>query len=200
MARGLFHSPEIRKALRLVCLFALLLPACSARAQSDRYQLYGGYSYESNQLNGVSGHRQGVNGWDFAFAIPPWRDLRFKIAAFGYRGTNQGALEHPYFIMGGGQYGKNFGREAAFVEALAGIGNVNPNWGANGSVGDTASFSTMLGGGLDTPISRHFALRVQADYQYAYFKANVKFTSTPTYVPGLPTNFARLSTGLVWRF
>jgi hypothetical protein len=192
---------QIPALLWLLCLAALLPPACSAQSVApERYQIFGGYSYLSNSLNGVSGHRQPLNGWDFAFAIPPWHDLRFKLAAFGYRGTNQNAFEHPYFVMGGGQYGKYFGREGAFVEALGGVGNVNTNWGANGARGDTASFSAILGGGLDTPIARHFAVRVEGDYLYAYFKQNLRFNNTPTYVPGLPTNFARFSAGLVWRF
>lgn len=135
-----------------------------------------------------------------AFAIPPWHDLRFKLSAFGYRGTNQGALEHPYFIMGGGQYGRTFGREYAFLEALGGEGNVNMHWGAGGAVGDTASFAATIGGGLDTPISRHFAIRVAGDLLYAYFKENEHFHTTPVYVPGLPNYFGRASTGLVWRF
>ncbi len=177
-----------------------------AHAQTDlstRYQLYGGYSFLSNSLNGVNGAQQPLNGYEFAFAIPPWHDLRFKLNAFQYYGTNRGASERPYFVMGGGQYGKNFGREAAFVEAMAGEGIVNANWGANKAIGDTASFSALLGGGVDTPLSSRFALRVQGDFQYAYFKqilSQQPGTGVPVYVPGLPTYFGRISTGLVWRF
>jgi hypothetical protein len=199
--------PALRVPWRLACAIALMLPASVFYGQTSlasRYQLFGGYSFLSNSLNGVSGHDHPLNGWDVGFAIPPWHDLRFKLSSFGYRGTSQGALEHPYFIMGGGQYGRTFGREYAFVEALGGEGNVNMRWGAGGAVGDTASFSAILGGGLDTPVSRHFAVRVAGDYQYAYFKENERFSKgnngTPTYVPGLPTNFGRASAGLVWRF
>ncbi len=198
------HNSTIRLLFRLLCLAALLLSVSAADAQTaivSRYQMYGGYSYLSNSLNGVSGHEHALNGWDFGFAIPPWHDLRFKLAAFGYRGVSQGAAEHPYFVMGGGQYGRNFGREGAFVEALGGVGNVNKNWGANGTVGDSASFSAILGGGLDTPVSAHFAIRVEGDYQYAYFQQTAQIVKgVHYYVPGLPTNFARFSTGLVWRF
>ena len=184
----------------------LLLLAATLHAQTDlskRYQFYGGYSFLSNSLNGVSGSTQPLNGYEIAFAIPPWHNLRYKMNLFQYHGTNLGATESPYFVLAGGQFGKNFGREAAFVEAMAGIGIVNANWGANNTIGDTASFSALLGGGLDTPLSPHFALRVQGDYQYAYFKQEAtrnSGTGVPTYVPGLPTNFARISTGIVWRF
>jgi len=192
-----------RMPWRLVFAVALLISAPVAHGQKNpasRYQLFGGYSFLSNSLNGVSGHDHPLNGWDMGFAIPPWHDLRFKLSAFGYRGTSQGALEHPYFIMGGGQYGRNFGREYAFVEALAGEGNVNMHWGAGGAVGDTAAFSAIFGGGVDTPLSPHFAIRVAGDYQYAYFRESEGFHITPIFVPGLPTNFGRASAGLVWRF
>jgi hypothetical protein len=191
---------------RLRWFSGLLWVAAAVHAQADfspRYQLYGGYSFLSNSLNGVSGSQQPLNGYEVAFAIPPWHNLRYKMNLFQYRGTNLGAPQHPYFVLAGGQYGRNFGRENAFVEALAGIGNVNANWGANNTIGGTASFSAVLGGGVDTPLSPRFALRVQVDYQYAYFKqvaSRVALTGVPTYVPGLPTNFARISTGIVWRF
>jgi len=191
---------------RLRWLAGLLWVAAAVHAQTDfssRYQLYGGYSFLSNSLNGVSGSQQPLNGYEVAFAIPPWHNLRYKMNLFQYCGTNLGAPQHPYFVLAGGQYGRNFGRENAFVEALARIGNVNANWGANNTIGGTASFSAVLGGGVDTPLSPRFALRIQGDYQYAYFKqvaSRVALTGVPTYVPGLPTNFARISTGIVWRF
>ncbi len=191
---------SLRQLGYMALLFAAALHAQTANP--SRYQLYGGYTFLSNSLNGVSGSHQPLNGGEVAFAIPPWHDLRFKLDGFAYQGTNLGASEHPYFIMGGGQYGRNFGRESAFVEALAGEGNVNANWGAKGAIGDTASFSAILGGGLDTPISRLFALRVLGDFQYAYFKIDQSrsHTGAPIYVPGLPTFFGRISTGIVWRF
>jgi hypothetical protein len=191
---------------RLCWCVGFLFIATVLHAQTDfskRYQLFGGYSFFSNSLNGVSGSQQPLNGYEIAFAIPPWHDLRFKVNFFQYHGTNLGATEHPYFVMGGGQYGRNFGRESLFVEGLFGEGGVNADWGANKSIGQTASFSAMVGGGLDTPLSPRFALRVQGDYQYAYFKqaqSRNPGTGVPVYVPGLPTNFGRISTGIVWRF
>jgi len=52
-------------------------------------------------------------------------------------------------------------------------------------------------------LSPHFSFRVQGDYQYAYFKIEATRNpgnGVPTYVPGLPTNFGRVSAGIVWRF
>lgn len=169
---------------------------------SSRYQLFGGYGHFSNSINGVSGSRQPLSGYDVAFLIPPWHDLRFKMTFTQYRGTNLGADQRPYFVMAGGQYGTHIKRVAVFVDALAGEGSINADWGANKSIGQTASFSATLGGGIDTPLSRRFALRFQGGYQYAYFKQAISRNNNgaPTYLPGLPTNFARFSSGLVWRF
>jgi hypothetical protein len=191
---------------RLCWCIGFLFLTTTLHAQTDysrRYQLFGGYSFLSNSLNGVGGSQQSLNGYEIAFAIPPWHDLRFKMNMFQYRGTNQGAVEHPYFIMGGGQYGRNVGRDNLFVEAMLGEGGVNADWGANKTIGQTASFSALVGGGLDIPFTPRFAFRVQGDYQYAYFKQAASRnpgTGVPVYVSGLPTNFGRFSSGIVWRF
>lgn len=199
---------SLRRLLGIALLFAA--PALLGQTSlASRYQMYGGYSLLSNSLNGVSGSHQSLNGWEFAFAIPPWHDLRFKLNAFSYRGSNLGAPQHPYFIMGGGQYGRTFGKESPFVEAMFGVGNTGKaDWGANNLAshaatlpGDTASFAIDLGGGLDTRLSRRFAFRVQGDFQYSYFQQTAKIVNgTHYYVPNLPNYFGRLSTGVVWRF
>ncbi len=189
---------------RVVWLLALLCLPSVLRAQSkapDHYQIFGGYSFLSNSMNGVPGSRQPLNGWDAAVAFPSWHGLHFKIDTFGYNGTNLGAPQHVYFIMGGGQYNWHLGRENVFVEGLVGDGGINRDWGANKSPGETASFSTLIGGGIDTPLTRHMAFRAGGDYQYAYFALQgPKPNIIPYRIPGLPTNFGRISSGLVWRF
>jgi hypothetical protein len=189
---------------RLFPLIALLCLSCALQAQSEtpaRYQIYGGYAFLSNSINGVPGFRQSLNGWDAAVAFPSWHNLRFKVDASGYLGTNLGAPQHPYFLMGGGQYSWRIGRESVFVDGLMGDGGVNKDWGANKSPGETASFSVLAGGGLDTPLTRHIAFRVDGGYQYAYFAlAPPTGNNVPYRIPGLPTNFGRISTGLVWQF
>ncbi len=118
-----------------------------------------------------------------------------------YRGTNQGAKEDWYSIMGGAQFTRRVGREAVFVEALGGDGGIGRYWGPNAAPGETASFVTFLGGGLDTPISRSLAIRVTGGYQWSNFKLINNVTSIePIQTPGLPNNFMRISSGLVWSF
>jgi hypothetical protein len=193
----------------LSVLIALLFLSPILYAQSDapvhyqeapaRYQIYGGYSFLSNSLNGVPGYVQGLNGFDVATGFPPWHNLRFKIDFSSYRGTNLGAPQHPFFVMGGGQYDIHLGRETAFAEALLGTGGANKTWGANNAQGQTASIAAVLGGGLDTRIKRQIAFRVGGDYQYSYFALNGKY-NVPYRIPGLPTSFFRITSGIVWKF
>jgi hypothetical protein len=189
---------------RLLSLIVLLCSSAALCAQSDhpgRYQLYAGYAYLSNSFNGVSGSHQSLNGWDASIAGPPWRGLRFKIDTFSYNGSNLGAAQHSMFVLPGAQYSRKLGKETAFLDGMAGIGNLNRYWGAGSTPGETASFSTLLAGGLDTPVSRHFAFRVSGGYQYAHFVLiNNVNDSQPIKSPGLPRNFCRISTGLVWKF
>jgi len=180
----------------LICLPAALHAQPEARA---RYQIFGGYSYISNSLNGIPGSHQPLNGWDASIAFPAWHDLRFKVDVSCYAGTNLGAPQNPYFILAGAQYSKRLGRETLFAEGLIGDGGANKTWGSNVAVGETASFASLLGGGLDTALTRRFAFRVSGGYQYSYF-ALVGSGNVPYRIPGLPTNFGRISSGLVWKF
>jgi hypothetical protein len=194
---------------RLFLSIALLCLSSSLRAQSQpparypeaptRYQVYGGYSFLSNSLNGVPGYRQGINGFNAGFAIPPWHSLRFKVDFSAYRGTNLGAPQHPYFILGGGQYDIHLGRETVYVEGLVGVGGANKTWAANNAVGQTASFAADAGGGLDLRITRQIAFRVGGDFQYSYFALTGKY-AVPYRIPGLPTGFGRINSAIVWQF
>jgi hypothetical protein len=189
---------------RILSLIALLClaPALHAQESPARFQVYGGYAYLSNSINGVPGSRQALNGWDSSVAFSSWHNLRFKIDFSGYDGTNLAAPQHPYFIMGGAQYSVRLGRESVFLEGMGGDGGINKNWGAKQSAGETASFVSLLGGGLDTPLTRHIAFRVSGGYQYSYFclQGPRKTGLVPYRLPGLPTNFGRLSSGLVFQF
>jgi hypothetical protein len=189
---------------RLFAIFALLCLLPVLRAQSEapaRHEVYGGYTYLSNTFNGVPGSQQSLNGWDASLAFPSWHRLRFKIDTYGYRGTNLGAPQHALFIVAGGQYTWRFHRESIFGEALFGDVGLNHNWGPNQALGATASFAMLFGGGLDTSLSKHFAYRVGGGYQYTNFALGANLNPPNPYrIPGLPTNFGRVSSGLVWRF
>ena len=116
------------------------------------------------------------------------------------RDPTRRAAVHPYFILGGAQYTWRIGRESIFVEGLGGTGAANQSWGTNNAVGQTAAFAALAGGGLDTPLSRHIAFRLDGGFQYSYFGLEQPVSKVPYRIPGLPTDFGRFSSGLVWQF
>lgn len=182
--------------LALLCLPLSSLGQTSAHAP---YQIFGGFSALSNSFNGLPGSHSPLIGWDAAVAFPAWHNVRFKLDVSGFNGENLGAPQNAFFIMGGAQYDHAWHRERLFAHALFGDGGLNRNWGPNGALGGTASFAVLLGGGVDTPISPHFAFRVEGDMQHTNF-ALIQSRSNPVpyRIPGLPTYFGRFTTGIVW--
>jgi hypothetical protein len=187
--------------MRSHVLLALAVISCAPalRAQSPPpIQIYGGYTRLSNSFNGIPESQNGLNGWDAGVAFPAWHGLRVKIDVSRYSGTNLGAQQHGISITGGGQYEHALFRERLFVEALFGDVGMNRYWGPDAQRGESASFTTLLGGGLDTPLNKHFALRIQGDYRYENLALVQTGSLVPYRVPGLPHNFGSISTGLVW--
>lgn len=184
-------------AVIIVCLSTA---AFAETPPQERYQVYGGYTYLSNSFNGVPGAKQGLSGYDVAGEFPEYRGIRFVLHTIGYRGTNQGVPQDAMFIMGGAQFGRKFGREKAFLEGLAGNGNINQDWAPGGVRGEVNAFSGALGGGVDTPLTHHLAFRVAGGYMHTSFSAIGANTLIAYRIPGLPHNFARLTTGVVWKF
>ena len=185
-----------------IALLVLLSTSLISSAQSSdasSYQISGGFSWLSNTINGIPGARQPLLGWEASLATPAWRNLRFKIDYSGFLGHNLGSPQRPYFILAGGQYDYHLGKEKLFAEALFGDCALNQNWGPNKSPGSSASFASLLGGGVDTPVSRHLAMRFEGGYQYTNFTLYKSVANQqPLDSPGYPKNFARISAGLVW--
>jgi hypothetical protein len=184
-----------------LALAAISLPLLAVAQGSEHvpYEIYGAYTRLSNSFNGVPGSRQGLNGWEAAVAFPAWHGLRFKMDVSRYSGRNLGATQQALSILGGGQYERTWHRERFFAQALFGELGTNRYWGPNGLPGETASFSSVFGGGVETPVSRHLGIRVEGDFRnenLALIQA-VSWT-VPYRVPGLPPNFWSLSTGVVW--
>jgi hypothetical protein len=165
-------------------------------ANPGRKEFFAGYSFLSNSFNGhsSSASHQPLNGWELSFAAPVSRRLSFKVSANGYYGTSLGSPQRPIFILGGVTYSRHFGKEVGFVEGLAGLGILNKDWWGGEVPGATKSFAGSAGGGLDTPLTKRLAFRVQGGLLFAHFTIN------DNQISGLPNYFAQISSGLVWRF
>jgi len=189
----------MRKLLTALPILTASLVAGGQTVERVPYLIYGGYSRSSNSFNGVPSSEKPLQGWDASAAFPDWHHLRFKIDVSGLTGTNLNAPQHALFIQGGAQYEREILKERVFVHALFGDVGLNRNWAANGGPGGTASFATVLGGGVDTPLSRHFAVRIEGDMLHTN-TALIKSEKDPVpyRIPGLPQYFARLTAGVVW--
>src|SRR5215469_2642638 len=186
---------------RYLQVLSLVLWPTSSFGQTESsapYHIYGGITYFSNSFNGIPNLRSHLLGWDSAVSFPAWRGLRFKIDVSGTTGENHGAQQRALFILGGGEYEQSVWRERLFVHALFGDAGLNRYWGPQRLPGGTASFAVLLGGGVDTPISRHLSLRAEADMQHTNLALVNIQNLDPYRVPGLPNFMGRFSAGLVW--
>ena len=204
------HHQKKNEALsRFLLLVALLGTVSGAAAQRESpppLQIYAGYSWLSNSFNGVPGSQSALNGWNTGLAFQPWHHLRFRLDYSMYRGTNAGVPQHSFFILGGGQYEATVRRERFYAEAMLGEGGLNGNWYKanttgyhNGNTGTIASLAEFLGGGIDTPVGRRAAIRVEGGVQHSNFVPILPLPhATPFHLDGIPNYFGRLSVGMVW--
>jgi hypothetical protein len=197
--------------MRIQYFLLLALFCCSAvvNAQtqsSPPYEISGGYSWLSNSFNGVPGSRHPLSGWNADAVFPPWHHLRFRVDYSMYRGVNRGDPQHAFFLLGGAQYEAMFHRERFYAVGLLGEGGLNGTWFdtassmyKNGNSGMIASLAEFLGGGVDTPIGGHAAVRIEGGVQHTNFDPIEPLpTSQPYHLAGIPNYFGRLSAGLVW--
>jgi hypothetical protein len=166
-----------------------------AHDPTERCELFGEYSRTSDSVSEHDSFQQpshGLSGFETGAALRVWRGLGAKVAVSRYTGSYLGA-ESQLFGVVGGQYAVQLGPESIFAEGMIGGGHISaPVFYANGK--GTTSFASVFGGGLDTPIVRHFAFRVEGTLLHA------RFVPTSNQIHGIPTLFGRFSTGLVVRF
>ena len=195
--------------IQTLLLLALLCSSAPAIAQTQPpppLQVYGGYSWLSNSFNGVPSHHHALNGWNAGAAFPQWHHLRFRLDYSMYRGVNRGDPQHAFIIMGGPQFETMLHRERLYAFALVGEGGLNGTWFdtaasnyKNGNSGSIASLAESLGGGIDTPLNAHTALRVEGGFLHTNFVPIMPLPSgAPYHLDGIPNYFGRLSAGLVW--
>jgi len=186
-------------ALPFIALFLSPLVVSAQSEVAAPFQIYAGSTYFSNSFNGVPGSHRPLAGWDAAATLPSWHNLRFKIDISGNYGNNLGAPQHAFSVLAGLQFERSLRSERLFGHALGGFQGLNRNWAANGGRGESASFAELLGGGLDTPVSRHIGIRIEGDMEHTNFAlVEAGAYPAPYRIPGLPSYFARISAGAVW--
>jgi hypothetical protein len=182
-----------------IALFLWPFALLSQTQNPAPYRLYGGATYFTNSFNGVPGASGSLLGWQSAAEFPAWHNLRFKIDVSGTTGKNGGASQSSYFVLAGAQYEHAIGRERLFAHALVGDMAITRYWGPKSAPGMTASFAVLLGGGIDTAMSPHFAFRVEGDMQHTNLDVvDPTLFARPERLAGLPHIVGRISTGVIW--
>lgn len=198
----------MRRVFPLFLLIAFLLPVMGAVTEAQTHSgasgvsktllnssVYAGYSFLTQDLRGGTG----LNGWELAYTRAESLGLRFKADVFSYSGADGGAPERPMYFMVGQEAGLGAGGIRIFAHGLIGVGHTYGDWyyGPGATGGNHASTNTLaadFGGGLDKTLAGPMAWRFEGDYLYS------NFTVSDNQVHGLPSQYVRLSTGLVLRF
>jgi hypothetical protein len=181
-----------------------------ASAQSDRVELFGGYSLErvapgcgSNYRCGASNNNPGpttnMSGWTTSLTGFVYRSFGISAQFTGnYDGTAalSSSSVNRYSYQFGPAYAVRWQRTSVFAHAL--FGGVTQN-----SSGDqTLSYSQFiwsLGGGLDLKASSRISIRpLQLDYERQ--RVPVVDTGGPTPIAPIGVNGLRYSGGIVLNF
>lgn len=168
---------------------------------SDRFEVFGGYSYLTHDYG--LGSTNGVNGWSAAanFKARPWVGVVADFSSF-YPGSFNpcstcSSSPKEYTFLFGPQLSLPQRRITPFAHFLVGFSHLSGDLtGANNTPLLTSNNSLSLagGGGVDISLTRRIAFRAGVDWLHNKFTAANSQALTPS------SNVARISTGLVFRF
>jgi hypothetical protein len=202
-------SGERMRNLRLVFLPVIFFSLVElGSAQSDRVELFGGYSLEriapgcgANYRcgTGTSGPATNMSGWTASLTGFVYRSLGLSAQFTGnYNGTAalsySSVYRHSYQF--GPAYAVRWQRTSVFAHAL--FGGVTQNSSADQTLSYT-KFILSVGGGLDLKASSRISIRpVQLDYEWQHVP--VVDTGGPTPIAPNGDNGLRYSAGIVIKF
>lgn len=193
------------REIRVLFLVFLLSSLTNAQVW-HRLEVFGGYSYMHRDMSMVA--PSGVHGWNASanWKLNNWIGVTADFSEF-YPGvpccngsaSSTGARTSTYLF--GPQVSLRRPRLTPFAHFLMGYAQLTP--ADTGAISvqfftSNSSFSVAAGGGADYTLSRHFALRAQADWIHAGFVLLSSLTPGRHYPPN--DNVARISTGIVLRF
>lgn len=195
--RSIFISENPVKLSRFVVIGVLLVGSLWAQDSSsfDRVDLYGGYSFISQDTNNKAA-RQNMNGWEGSATLHLNRWFGVEGAVDGYyqnfsdvAGADVGANDYIFAA------GPRFTFKPLFFHALFGVDRFTSYVNANGSIFAVSSntsqnsFASVLGGGVEWWVGRRLAVRPSLDY-----------VLTRRGTPSLTQNNIRLGIGLEYAF
>ena len=178
----------------------LLLATVPVRAQSQKWEAFGGYQFTSFQvLHGFAAQppKAKGNGWDAAFeySVNDWLGLKGDFSgSYGSGGTQLGVGNGPAHLYTYA-FGPTFSAPASpnvklFAEFLAGGYQNQVQYFSNSAAQGVA---LVAGGGVDAQVRRHLAIRV---FEVDWIGS---MSGSTLGTPGSKSNF-RISTGLLIRF
>jgi hypothetical protein len=208
----------MNKLVALVCLSALA-PLALAAQEQPKATVFGGYSYLRNGSSNSIGGSNSLNGWEgqATYNFTPYVGLTADIsgsyrnaASFAFLpGVSVSANQKLYNFLFGPTVTANMGPVSVFGHALFGAAHSSLGAGVNLPIigglsqGLTSAnaFAMAFGGGIDIPVSRHFAIRAaQLDFVRTQFSAlDALSTGLSSSANGGQSSF-RYSGGVVFRF
>ena len=209
----------MHKFATLVSLI-VLAPLALAAQEQPKATIFGGYSYLRNGNNdNTLGGSNSLNGWEgqatynFTRYLGVTADINGNyrtVASFSFLpGVSASANQRLYNFLFGPTVTANMGPISVFGHALFGEAHSSLGAGVNLPIigglsqGLTSAnaFAMAFGGGVDIPVSRHFAIRAaQLDF------LRTQFSSLDALSMGLANssnggqNSFRYSGGVVFRF
>jgi hypothetical protein len=178
---------------------AVLLVVCAGFANAQipgSGNIFFGYSFENTSSLAIGNiTRANLQGWEGSLEgkLVPWIGLVTDFS--GHYGTQNfteltpngpttvGVTGHEYEVMFGPRVSVPVGKFTPFGEFMIGLAHIS----TAGSFPTNTSYATALGGGIDYPLIRLVAVRVEGDYVATHFYSTTQ-------------NDLRMSTGIVFRF
>lgn len=180
-------------AAGLVLLFANGAHAQQATASTPQVEVSGSYSYiRANAANSAGSFNLNGASGSVAYNVSDRFSVVGDVGGYRFSGLPSGLSSTMYTFLFGPRYSfRKVRRFTPFAHVLLGVGRVNASSG--GIDAGENGFSMAMGGGLDLPFRRRFALRViQAEYLLTRFDRVTGDSATQ--------NDLRISAGLVVRF
>jgi opacity protein-like surface antigen len=202
-----FQEAQMGRALAACCVLLYLCPV--VLGQSNRIEIFGGYSLVTGDFTGISNDRNThiLNGWNASanFKANRWLGLDADFSGFypsytyaGLGGLTVKARSLSYLF--GPQVSVPLPKIKPFVHFLVGgthVGYPQPSGCPQPLCTSTSdnSFTFAVGGGVDFVLTKHLALRGQVDVLHSRFS-----TSDNQLTYRYHETNARISTGIVFRF